>query len=132
MAHTRIWNSYFLLISASDNPTIGLVSEIGNSTSSTLPFTRRAMDSTFVSFSYKTAPFSIEFIAFSVNCTFSFIRYLRISTVALFPRIKSVKYKKSVRPASNQSQWTLPLQLTQPRHPHGTQEILLSAATFLS
>ena len=27
---------------------------------------------------------------------------------------------------------TLPLQLTQPRHPHGTQEILLSAATFLS
>ena len=27
---------------------------------------------------------------------------------------------------------TLPLQLTQPRHPYGTQELLLSAATFLS
>ena len=26
---------------------------------------------------------------------------------------------------------TLPLQLTQPRHPHGTQELLLSAAAFL-
>ena len=27
--------------------------------------------------------------------------------------------------------WTLPLQLTRPRHPHGTQELLLSAAAFL-
>ena len=27
--------------------------------------------------------------------------------------------------------WTLPLQLTRPRHPHGTQEVLLSAAAFL-
>ena len=26
---------------------------------------------------------------------------------------------------------TLPLQLTQPRRPHGTQELLLSAAAFL-
>ena len=32
--------------------------------------------------------------------------------------------------ASNVSQQTLPQQLTEPRHPHGTRKVLLSAASF--
>ena len=52
----------------------------------------------------------------------------------------SVRHPMHVTPVSythldvykRQVSQTLPLKLTQPRHTHGTQEILLSAATFLS
>ena len=47
------------------------------------------------------------------------------------PKRRSIKFLLRAPHLGMVSQ-TLPLQLTQPRHPHGTQEILLSAATFLS
>ena len=50
--------------------------------------------------------------------------------IGITPAVADCRYRAPLSPRLRGSQ-TLPLQLTQPRHPHGTQELLLSAAAFL-
>ena len=56
--------------------------------------------------------------------------------IGITPAVADCRYRAPLSPRRaphfGMVSQTLPLQLTQPRHPHGTQEILLSAATFLS